>query len=637
VSYRTFLGQLLSSRNIVVFIAFSALQTFDCTFEKSFFAPFSDIVVAAADVRSAGLLGSSGMDAGTLHRRGGEKQTAALTVGQGRSLNAEEDSGDPPHVSGHAAVISASSGAELGEGIVSRHSRSVIISLSFLLPHALTVVWTPLVSSWGMHGTLTTILLLRLGLLGSAALFHGLEPAQTAFSAAVALGFMLSNRVLSESVCRLFPLVLSDLIDEDAVTHRRAYALSASLVGASAVFSKASQSLAPMIAFYVLPPDLGALLSSPGHRSAPASDGSATHAPAQAAGGAKANGVSDGDADAPRWRAYPQGAASVTGRVLTAAGIDGEPTGSLLFGRPGEREAKPQASPQDTSEKPADEGQSLEAPAAESEPASGAGSLFEAAAAAVVQAVEAAESGEEAALDTLMPLQSVQDLSAAVEAGIAQVEGAAEAVVPALIPREDAAAAPVTENAAVSPGPDQTDSAVRSPQEHPTRTSELAPASNAAAAGEPLHVGQPPPATDADEVAAAAEVHVVLPPPPESRPGKGTQHGGSRSSAHGSPRAAASQAAVLYAAASRVWGLLLAMPSACVLLQLVLWRYGYTLYGKRLTNVKALADELAAAGLPGDGEGSGDDVEQPSTGNRADASGSIANDEKGSDRLHRSA
>ncbi len=33
--------------------------------------------------------------------------------------------------------------------------------------------------------------------------------------------FMLTNRVLSESVCRLFPLVLADLVDEDSVRHSR--------------------------------------------------------------------------------------------------------------------------------------------------------------------------------------------------------------------------------------------------------------------------------------------------------------------------------------------------------------------------------------------------------------------------------
>lgn len=94
---------------------------------------------------------------------------------------------------------------------------------------------------------------------------------------------MLGNRVLSESVCRLFPLVLSDLIDEDIARHSRvcmplplrvcrpcrplpstttshtlpnlqSKTLSASLVGTAAFVSKFGQSLAPMLAYSVLPP-----------------------------------------------------------------------------------------------------------------------------------------------------------------------------------------------------------------------------------------------------------------------------------------------------------------------------------------------------------------------------------------------
>lgn len=45
--------------------------------------------------------------------------------------------------------------------------------------------------------------------------------------------FMLANRVLSEAVCRLFPLVLSDVVDEDAVLHKRSASLSASVIGVS--------------------------------------------------------------------------------------------------------------------------------------------------------------------------------------------------------------------------------------------------------------------------------------------------------------------------------------------------------------------------------------------------------------------
>lgn len=116
---------------------------------------------------------------------------------------------------------------------------------------------------------------------------------------------MLLNRVLSESVCRLYPLVLSDLVDEDIARHMRVSGghvdacdrcaptpclspsspsaalidrfracvprplvvgggggvqpktLSASLVGSVSFISKFGQSLAPLLAFSFLPRDLG--------------------------------------------------------------------------------------------------------------------------------------------------------------------------------------------------------------------------------------------------------------------------------------------------------------------------------------------------------------------------------------------
>ena len=100
---------------------------------------------------------------------------------------------------------------------------------------------------------------------------------------------MLANRVLSESVCRLFPLVLSDLIDEDTAKFQRvcytykhtllwqfhvsrynvAYllqdkTLSASVVGSATFVSKFGQSLAPIITFYLLPElrDMNHVISS---------------------------------------------------------------------------------------------------------------------------------------------------------------------------------------------------------------------------------------------------------------------------------------------------------------------------------------------------------------------------------------
>jgi len=64
--------------------------------------------------------------------------------------------------------------------------------------------------------------------------------------------FMLLNRVTSECVCRLSPLVLSDLVDEDVFLNRRPQQLSASIVGTAAFASKFSQSLAPMLGYFAL-------------------------------------------------------------------------------------------------------------------------------------------------------------------------------------------------------------------------------------------------------------------------------------------------------------------------------------------------------------------------------------------------
>jgi hypothetical protein len=80
---------------------------------------------------------------------------------------------------------------------------------------------------------------------------------------------MLINRVTSENVCRLTPLVhtsvfparrcretssfcivfqiVSDLTDEDSYVHKRREPLSASIAGAAAFVPKFSQSLAPML------------------------------------------------------------------------------------------------------------------------------------------------------------------------------------------------------------------------------------------------------------------------------------------------------------------------------------------------------------------------------------------------------
>ena len=141
--------------------------------------------------------------------------------------------------------------------------RGSIISASFLLPHACTVIATPIIRSWGLYDTVKYLFVLRLGFVVAAVLvtfglrFEAPALASTAYGIC---GFMLVNRVASEATCRLFPLILSDLIDEDRVMNKRPKSLSSSMIGTASFTSKISQSLAPMVGFYITPP--GSIASS---------------------------------------------------------------------------------------------------------------------------------------------------------------------------------------------------------------------------------------------------------------------------------------------------------------------------------------------------------------------------------------
>jgi hypothetical protein len=212
--YLVLLRQLAGSPSFRAFTAVSVLQTFDCTFEKNFFVPFMDLLALG----------------------GGGGGAAAAAVGSGGE--------DDPSPSGGLAASPATA----------THLRGGVIALSFLLPHVLTIALTPLVRSRGVGAVLSLVLRSRLALLaavwaasrwlgggnssggaaagpldadtssgagGGSPLLAGDAFAPLSSSAGGVLAFMLANRVASESVCRLFPLVLSDLVDEDAARHRR--------------------------------------------------------------------------------------------------------------------------------------------------------------------------------------------------------------------------------------------------------------------------------------------------------------------------------------------------------------------------------------------------------------------------------
>ena len=64
--------------------------------------------------------------------------------------------------------------------------------------------------------------------------------------------FSSSNRVFTEGTCKLLSLVISDLVDEDFVVHRRKTAVSALVFGMAALLSKPGQTLAPLLGTWFL-------------------------------------------------------------------------------------------------------------------------------------------------------------------------------------------------------------------------------------------------------------------------------------------------------------------------------------------------------------------------------------------------
>jgi len=204
-----FLGQLRRQANFVVFAFVASLQTFDCAFGKQFFTFFLEILV-------------------------------------GDAL--------PPGV--HALTITA----------------------SFLLPWLCAAALSHGIERYGftLSATLQGVWAARLVLLFSATLLF-LASASSSLSITASLWdlvwvrrcaalVVLLNRVMSECVCRLVPLVQSDLIDEfsflssgssssssiSGVGSGAQESKAASIVGTVNFISKPSQSLGPILGFAVL-------------------------------------------------------------------------------------------------------------------------------------------------------------------------------------------------------------------------------------------------------------------------------------------------------------------------------------------------------------------------------------------------
>jgi Na+/melibiose symporter-like transporter len=139
-------------------------------------------------------------------------------------------------------------------GQMSRSMHSMVVAASFILPWVTTVWVTQFVQLFGLYECLSAIFRARLLLLSSA-LVPFLYFSEMPWWGCV--GLLLLNRVASEAVCRLLPLVKSDLVDEDMYLNNRPQTMSASIIGTLGFFSRPSQSIAPIVGYRLMGHQLG--------------------------------------------------------------------------------------------------------------------------------------------------------------------------------------------------------------------------------------------------------------------------------------------------------------------------------------------------------------------------------------------
>ncbi|GFO44785.1 transmembrane protein 180-like [Plakobranchus ocellatus] len=134
--------------------------------------------------------------------------------------------------------------ALLGES-VSPAVSSLLLGASFVAPHLNNLYFLSLARRYGVYVLVKALLLVKLGL---SLVMWQIGPG----SVWMLCIFISSNRIFTEGTCKLLSLVISDLVDEDAVLHNRPVPVSALIFGTAALLSKPGQTLAPLIGTWIL-------------------------------------------------------------------------------------------------------------------------------------------------------------------------------------------------------------------------------------------------------------------------------------------------------------------------------------------------------------------------------------------------
>lgn len=120
-----------------------------------------------------------------------------------------------------------------------------LIGISFLAPHINNLYFLSLCRHYGVYNVINLLFLIKL--LISVVMFIA-GPSHVWLLCI----FVASNRVFTEGTCKLLNLVISDLVDEDYVIHKRKKAVSALMFGTAALVSKPGQTFAPLIGTWLL-------------------------------------------------------------------------------------------------------------------------------------------------------------------------------------------------------------------------------------------------------------------------------------------------------------------------------------------------------------------------------------------------
>eukprot|EP00993_Chasmostoma_nieuportense_P000274 NODE_1254_length_1582_cov_32.850172_g1184_i0.p1 GENE.NODE_1254_length_1582_cov_32.850172_g1184_i0~~NODE_1254_length_1582_cov_32.850172_g1184_i0.p1 ORF type:complete len:495 (+),score=136.71 NODE_1254_length_1582_cov_32.850172_g1184_i0:72-1556(+) len=145
--------------------------------------------------------------------------------------------------------------------------QSSILLSAFVVPHLCTLLITPLLHRVGKYMVVQGLIAVRLacavGVLCWVCVYFSVPVSSLLYAenppdipappfVSVLTAFLLVNRVVTECVCRLVPLIITDLIDEDTVLNSRKVTMSSMYFGCHAFFTKPGQSLAPMFGWWVL-------------------------------------------------------------------------------------------------------------------------------------------------------------------------------------------------------------------------------------------------------------------------------------------------------------------------------------------------------------------------------------------------